>query len=216
MGLRQLPERTAHRLAILASLAACVFPWSFDAAAQSLYCCQTTQGKKACGDRLPDQCIGRPYTIRGPGGKIQRVEGMLSPEQRAAKEAADRQRKAEEEARAEQRRVDRALLATYANEADIDRARDRAATDLQVSIRQAEEKIAAAEKRLAKYAREAEFYKGKELPDDLRRGKQDAEFEIRAQRELIASKRKDLDAVQSRFAEEKRRYSELKNAQSRR
>lgn len=211
-----MPERLAHRLAILASLAACVFPWSFDAVAQSLYCCQTTQGKKACADRLPDQCIGRPYTIRSPGGKIQRVEGMLSPEQRAAKEAADRQRKAEEEARAEQRRIDRALLATYANEADIDRARDRAASDLEVAIKQAEEKIAAAEKRLAKFARETEFYKGKELPDDLRRGKQDAEFEIRAQRELIASKRKDLDAVQSRFADEKRRYSELKSAQGRR
>lgn len=216
MGLNRLPERAAPRLAVLVSLAACVFPWSFDAAAQSLYCCQTAQGNKTCADRLPDQCIGRPYTIRGPGGKIQRVEGMLSPEQRAAREAADRQRKIEEEARAEQRRVDRALLATYASEADIDRARDRAANDLEVAIKQAEEKIAAAEKRLAKFAREAEFYKGKELPDEQRRGKQDAEFEIRAQRELIAGKRKELDAVQARFGDEKRRYSELRRAQSQR
>lgn len=201
---------------MLAALTALAVPWSFDAAAQSLYCCQTAQGKKACGDRLPEQCIGRPYTIRGPGGKIQHVEGMLSPEQRAAKQAADRQRKAEDEARAEQRRLDRALLATYASERDIDVARERAEKDLIAAIKQAEEKIAAAEKRIARFGREAEFYKGKELPDELRRGKQDAEYEIRAQRELITGKRKDLESVQSRFADEKRRYAELTRARNQR
>ena len=180
---------------MLVASAALTAPWAFDAAAQSLYCCQTTQGKKACGDRLPEQCIGRPYTIRGPGGKIQQVEGMLSPEQR---------------------RLDRALLATYASERDIDVARERAEKDLIVAIKQAEDKIAAAEKRIARFGREAEFYKGKELPDELRRGKQDAEFEVRAQRELIAGKRKDLEAVQARYAGEKQRYVELTRARSQR
>lgn len=214
MESRRRPDRSARRLLTLTTLATLLAPWAFDAAAQSLYCCQTAQGKKACADRLPDQCIGRAYTIRQPGGKIQRVEGMLSPEQRAAKQAADRQRKVEEEARAEQRRLDRALLATYASERDIDVARERAEKDLIAAIKQAEEKIAAAEKRIARYGREAEFYKDKGLPDDIRRGKQDAEFEIRAQRELIVSKRKDLEAMQARFADEKRRYSELTRARS--
>ena len=112
--------------------------------AQQLFCCQL-QGKKVCGDRLPDQCVGKPHTVRGPGGTVRQVDGMLTPEQRNQKEAEEKRKVAEKEAQAEQRRKDNALLATYMSERDIDAARQRAETDVQTAIKQAEEKIATAE-----------------------------------------------------------------------
>lgn len=179
--------------------------------AQQLFCCQL-QGKRVCGDRLPDQCVGKPHTVRDPGGVVRQVEGMLTPEQRAQKEAEEKRLAAEKEAQAEQRRRDSALLATYTSEKDIEAARQRAEGDVQATIKQAEEKMVAAEKRRRKFDSEAEFYRGKEMPDTVRRGQKDADYEINAQRELIQAKKKELDGVREKFATEKRRFQEL-NAQ---
>lgn len=201
----------APALAGLALLAATALP--LPAAAQQLFCCQV-QGKKVCGDRLPDQCIGKPHSIRGPGGVVRQVEGMLSPEQRAAREVEEKRKQAEKEALAEQKRRDSALLATYTSERDIDTARERAERDVQGAIKQAEEKISAGEKRRRKLDNEAEFYKGKELPENIRRNQKDIDFEIGAQRELIAAKKKDLDTIREKYDSEKRRFQELMQARN--
>lgn len=211
MALPRLVKGTASALAGLALLAGTTLP--LPAAAQQLFCCQA-QGKKICGDRLPDQCIGKPHTVRGPGGAVRQVEGMLSLEQRAAKDAEEKRKQAEQEAQAEQRRRDGALLATYTSERDIDTARERAEGDVQASIKQAAEKIGAAEKRRRKLDNEAEFYKGKEIPESVRRGQKDLDFEVGVQRELIAAKKKDLETIREKYATEKRRFQELMSARN--
>lgn len=211
MALPRLVKGTPPALAGLALLAATTLP--LPAAAQQLFCCQV-QGRKICGDRLPDQCIGKPHTVRGPGGVVRQVDGMLSPEQRAAKEAEEKRKQAEKEAQAEQKRRDSALLATYTSERDIDAARERAERDVLGAIRQAEEKIGAAEKRRRKLDSEAEFYKGKELPESVRRNQRDLDFEVGAQRELIAAKKKDLETIRGKYDTEKHRFLELMQARS--
>ena len=209
MGLPKPTDVLAITLGSAVALVAATAPQP--AQAQQLLCCQV-DGKKTCGDRLPSACVGKPYTIRGPGGKITQVEGMLTPEQRAQKEADAKRKQAEAEAQAEQKRKDRALLATYTSERDIDTARTRSENDIVKGIQQAEGKIAAAEKRRKKFDAEAEFYKGKEVPEEVRRAQKDADYEIQAQRELIKAKNKDLDIVREKFESEKRRYKELTQA----
>lgn len=180
----------------------------------ALFCCVDANGKKVCGDSLPPACIGRDATMKGERGPVRHIEGQLTPERRAQRDEAARQKKQEEEARMEQRRQDQALLNTYISEKDIDVARERAEKGVHNEIKAAEGKIAAAQARRKKFEAETEFYKNKTLPEEVRRGIKDTEFEIKAQGELIESKKKDLDAIRSKFDADKARYQELVKARA--
>ena len=48
----------------------------------------------------------------------------------------------------------------------------------------------------------------------MARGQKDADHEIGVQRELIQSKKKELDGVREKFAAEKRRFLELSEQRS--
>lgn len=195
----------ATLLAGLFALAAAPSP----ALAENLYCCRDDSGRKVCGDRLPTQCVGKPHTIRGPGGYTTKVEGFVSPSERKAREAEEQRRREAEEAAAEQLRLDRVLLATYGNVRDIDLAHERAREDVAKTIEEAERRIDVANKKRAKYQNEAEFYKKKAMPPEIKRGLRDTEIEIQAQSDLIAVKRKELDGLAARFNDERERYLNL-------
>ena len=200
VSLRRLTATTL--LTALLALAA------FPAAAQSLYCC-TDSGRKVCGDRLPTQCIGKPHTVRGPGGRTTRVEGFISPTERKAREAEEARQREAEEALAEQQRLDRVLLSTYGNVRDIDLAHERAREDVNNAIAEAERRIEVANKRRAKYENEAEFYKKKAIPPEIKRGLRDTEIEIKSQTDVITVRRKEFDGMAARFADERERYLNL-------
>ena len=203
------------QLVLLAALPATVMVSALllpqSAAAQMLYCCEL-KGKRTCGDSLPEQCLGHPYSVRGPGGKLIRsVEAPLTPEQLKAKEELDKRKKEEEIARKEQARLDAALLATYSSEAEIDKGRERVETELGGAIKVAEGKLAVAEKRKRDTVGDPELYKKRGMPEELKRKVADIDFDIRTQTEVIAGKQKDLDAARAKFAEERQRYVDLKN-----
>lgn len=181
------------------------------ASAQLLYCCEIS-GKRSCGDSLPPKCVGKPYTVRGPGGRLVRsVEAALTPEQLKAKEDLEKRKKEEEAARKEQARLDSALLATYSSEAEIDRGLARSEADFSTQIKAAEAKIAAAEKRKRDTIGDPELYKKRGMPDELKRKVQDIDFEIRTQTDLLESKKKDLETARAKFAADRQRYLELKS-----
>lgn len=178
--------------------------------AQLLYCCEV-KGRRTCGDALPPQCIGLQYTVRGPGGRlVKSVEAPLSPEQLRAREEIEKRKKEEEIARKEQSRLDAALLATYSTEAEIDKGRERMEAEYSVSIKAAEGRIAAAQKRKQMAIGDPELYKKRGMPDDLKRQIQDIDFEIRSQNDLVDSKKKDLEAARAKFNEDRQRYLDLK------
>jgi hypothetical protein len=182
-------------------------------AAGFFYCCVDAAGKQVCGDTLPQACYGRAYRELGDGGRTLRViEAPLTPEQRAARTAEVARQKAEEDAHREQQRKDQALMNTYGSEQDIDLMRQRAEADIDKSIKAAEAKIAEIKLQRKKFENEAEFYKKKPLPNDVRRGMTDADYEIKAQELLIEAKKKDREAVRAKYDEDKRRYVELSKA----
>ena len=184
------------------------------ASAQLLYCCEV-KGKRSCSDALPNQCIGYPYTVRGPGGKlIKSVEAPLTPEQLKAKQEAEKRKVIEEETRKEQARIDAALLATYSSEAEIDKGRERAESEILSAISAAETKVAAAEKKKSTAIGDPELYKKRGMPEDLKRKVQDIDFEIRTLTDLINDKKRDLDAVRTKYTDDKNRYLELKTRSS--
>jgi Spy/CpxP family protein refolding chaperone len=182
-------------------------------ASAGLYCCEGKDGKRTCGDVMPPSCIGRQTTLKDERGtKV--IEMPLTAEQRAKRAEEAEQKKAQEEALREQRRQDQALLTTYMSAKDIDVARARAEKEVEDQIKAATDKIATATARRKKYDGESEFYKNKPLPEEIRRGIKDTEFEIKAQTELVENKKKELKEVRAKFDADKKRYEDVVKARA--
>lgn len=181
------------------------------AQAQNLYCCQdVSSGRRICADVLPKQCKGQAHKIYDRSGNvIQEVGPPLTPEQKAAQEAETKRKKEQEEAMREQRRKDAALLETYSSAKDIDLMLARSEADFIKAMEQAEEKIEIARKKRKKFESEAEFYKNRDLPPEVARGLRDTDDEIKANWNLLNSKKKDLEATRARFSADKKRYLEI-------
>lgn len=176
----------------------------------NFFCCTDASGKKICGDILPQACYGRAYRELGSNGQVIRsVEAPLTAEQRAQRAAEEAQRLREEEKRKEQNRKDQALLNTYASEQDVDVMRKRAEEDVLQAIRAAEKQITELRLQRKKFENEAEFYKKKTLPPDVRKGLADTDSDIGVQEAFIADKKKELATVRARYDEDKRRFIDL-------
>src|SRR5918911_2389471 len=109
---------------------------------QATYRCTGTDGKKYYGSTIPMQCVGQPVEqLNKQGLVVRRIDPQGEEKERAEKEAAAAKAKDEEAATREQSRRNRALLATYTSERDIDEARARALKDNQAAVRDVENKI---------------------------------------------------------------------------
>ena len=180
-------------------------------AASEFYCCQDpANGRRVCGDTLPEQCRGRAYRILDSGGNIVKEVGApLTPEQKAELILENKRRKQLEDASREQRRRDQALLDTYTTAEDIDLAQKKAEADVNLAIQATNERIATAQKKRKKFADEAEFYKKKALPPELEKDLRAIDHEIRLQQELIALKQKEFDTIKAKYDADRKRYFEL-------
>ena len=180
-------------------------------AASEFYCCQDpANGRRVCGDTLPEQCRGRAYRILDSGGNIVKEVGApLTPEQKAELILENKRRKQLEDAGREQRRRDQALLDTYTTAEDIDLAQKKAEADVNLAIQATNERIATAQKKRKKFADEAEFYKKKALPPELEKDLRAIDPEIRLQQELIALKQKEFDTIKAKYDADRKRYFEL-------
>ncbi|MCA1938456.1 hypothetical protein [uncultured Azonexus sp.] len=181
------------------------------AAAGELFCCtDPASGRRICADMLPQQCRGLAYRVFDRAGNpIRNVAAPLTPEQKAAAAAEAQRKKEEEEKRLEQRRIDQALLTTYATAEDIDLAQRKAEGDVQLTIQNATAKITELQKAQRKLAEEAEFYKRKAMPPELDTKLRTVGHEIRLQQELIQLKRKELEAVRTKYDNDRQRYFQL-------
>jgi hypothetical protein len=171
------------------------------------YCCD---GGRICGDSMPEQCRGKAYRILDSSGNLLKEVGPPLTVEQKAQAAAEALRKKElEEQAKEQRRKDQALLDTYATPQDIDLAQGKAESDVNLAIRGAEERIAAARKQRKKFEEEAEFYKKKTLPTEVAKGLRDADHEIKTQQELLDVKKGDAATIKAKYDAERKRYAEL-------
>ena len=174
------------------------------------FCCTDASGKQVCGDTLPHACYGRAYRELGQSGQtLREVDAPLTAEQRAKRAAEEELRKEEEVRLKEQQRQDQALLNTYANVADIEVMRQRALDEVGSSIKAAETRIAEIRARRKKFEDEAEFYKKKTLPPEIKKGLLDTEYEIRSQQSIIEAKNKETGAIQAKYDEDRARFLDL-------
>jgi chromosome segregation ATPase len=182
----------------------------FAAEAQS-YRCVGKDGKKYYGQSVPPQCLGMPVELLNAQGMVtKRIDAAASAAEREQKAAEEEERKKREAITKEEGRRTRALLATYTSAKEIDNARARALQENQFAVKDVENKIALLKKRQADLTKELDFFQGKNKPPvKLGRDIKDAEIDIAAQEGLLAAKKKEVDSINAKYDDDKRRYIEL-------
>jgi len=180
------------------------------AEAQS-YRCVGKDGKKYYGQSVPPQCLGMPVeTLNAQGMVIKRINAAASAAEREKKATEDEERKKHEAVTKEEGRRTRALLATYTSAKEIENARARALLENQAAVKDVENKIALLKKRQGDLTKELDFFQGKNKPPaKLGQNIKDTEIDIKAQEGLLAAKKKEVDSINAKYDDDKRRYLDL-------
>jgi chromosome segregation ATPase len=175
------------------------------------YRCTGKDGKRYYGQAVPPQCIGLPIEeLNAQGMVVKRIDAAASAAEREKKAAEDEERKKREVVSKEEGRRNRALLATYTSEKDIDQARSRALKDNEGAVKDIERRIGGLRTKLGDLKKELDFYSGKNKPPaKLEQDVKNTEFDIKTQEELMAAKRREVEQINARYDDDKKRYNEL-------
>ena len=180
-----------------------------------IICWKDKSGKVVgCGDKVPpeyEDSATKELDRRGVTRKT--TDTAEERAKRAAQEEALAKQKAEEKKRlAEQKRLDSALLNTYASEKEIDQRRDRELLEVDRLLGQFQglHKAAAARHTDAS-GRLAAAEKAKKpsaaLKDEIAR----AEADMARLEQSIAGKNKEKEEIRARYAQTRQRYMDLRS-----
>ncbi len=193
--------------------------------------CTGKDGKKYYGSAVPPQCIGQPVEqLNSQGTVVRRMAPSTeeTDEQREAREAAAAKKRQEDMLAKEEERRNRALLATYTSEKDIEEARGRALAENDKALKTIEARMADIKKRQAAFQKEMEFYQepaakpgeksakktdakkpAPKAPQKLLEDIHQAEVDLAAQQNLLDTKQKEIEAINAKYDEDKKRYLDL-------
>ena len=175
----------------------------------SVFCC-VDNGHQVCGDVLPMQCFGKSYREMSPQGTVRRiVEAPLTPEQLARRDAEERARRTELARQRAELRRNQSLLETYSSVADIEARRDRAVEGVDQDLKRAEARHTQLQKKRESLSREAEFYQKRPMPIPLAAALRESDSELAAQASVIEAKKREIDAIRSRYEQDRLRYIKL-------
>ena len=204
-----LSECSLPRLALAALLAIAL---ASGLAIAETYKITDEKGRVQYTDRVPPDAVNRGMVELNKQGMAKNVTApSLTPEQRKNEEhKLERQREADHAAM-RQRAQEKALLASYTAESDIDVAKRRNLAIIGAAIISAEARIKSLERRAGALEKEKQYYDNKPIPDKLRRESTSIELEIPKQHELIASKKQEALAIEQKYNQQKERFRELKS-----
>jgi len=148
------------------------------------------------------------WSVKVSAGTDEAVRTYLGRRRRSARALS---RLVEEAAaKSEERRRNRALFARYTSADDIDKARQHALEENRKMVSEIESRIAGIKKRQIQNTKELEFYTGKNKPPArLEHDIQNAEIDLKAQQEQLEAKKKEVDVINAKYDEDKRRFLEL-------
>jgi hypothetical protein len=179
---------------------------------QYTYRCTGKDGKRHYGQAIPPACVGQPLELLNKQGLVvKRIDPEGDEKARIAKEQELEKKRELENAQKDQLRRNRALLATYTSEKDIEDARARALREHQKQVEEIQGKMDEIKRRHASYNKELALYKDTtkgQPPQRLKEEIVNAEIDLKAQQTLLEAKKKEVDGINARYNEDKRRYQE--------
>lgn len=176
---------------------------------QRMYKCVDSKGKTYYTQIPPPECLGRDTQELNKAGILKKTERPVSPAELQAREAERKKKLEENDKGKEERRKNAALLATYPSEKDIEDARARALKEAQTAIADTEKRVANAHKRSKELETEKEFFVKKPMPAKLKQEISSNEIDIKNQTALLEAKKKEIDVINAKYDDDKRRYIEL-------
>ncbi len=178
--------------------------------------CQDASGKWHYGDEAAEECARTGIIELSPAGiKTGVIKAPPTPEEVQQRE----QQQAElEEARKraeEQARRDEQLLATYGHEKDIIYIRDRKLAQIEYTISAASETMKPLRAAMSRMQAEAGKIRerGREVPADLSSQITKTQAQIIRHEAMIATKRREQEAITQQAEADLERYRELKTQQ---
>lgn len=180
------------------------------ATAKGIYTCTTPDGRRLTGDRPIPECTSREQRVLNrDGSQRTTLPPFLSPEDAAAKEAAERRAAADRLAQQDAIRRDRSLMRRFPDEAAHQRARNAALDDANKAMRISERRIKDLGIERKPLLDEAEFYKGRPLPGKLKQALDANDASIEAQEVLIENQKAEIVRINARFDAELARLRKL-------
>lgn len=202
-------------LAVLAAAAVMAAPVAALAQSKSgeyTYRCTGNDGKKYYGSTIPSACLGRPLELMNKQGlMVKRIDPEGDEKARIAKEAEAEKKRELEAANREAQRRNRALLATYTSEKDIEDSRNRDLRNHDKGVQEVLKRIEDIKKRQQQFQRELALFNeaGKGSPPArLQEEITNAEIDLKAAQSLLEAKKKETQAINARYDDDKRRYQE--------
>lgn len=184
-----------------------------------IVCWKDASGKViGCGDKVPPEYAGsatRELDKQGNVRKLGESEQEVAKRQTQEKELAIA--KAEEKRRQmEQKRQDDALLNTFSNEKEIDLKRDRElqalnnfGTQQTAALKNANDRFVDAKKRVEAFEKDKKAVPAP-AKEDLARAERE---KARIESDIAANEKAKIDTT-AKYAEYRKRYAELKGAES--
>ena len=200
----QLCQVAAAGLVLLMGHAAWAAPGS------AIFTCTDANGKKLTSDRPIAECSTREQRVLNADGSLRNVVGpTLTADERADKEARDREAAAVIAARQDAVRRDRNLIARFPDEAAHRKARNSALDSMRNAVRLSEARLELLAKERKPLMDEAEFYTSKTMPAPLRAQLEGNETTAEAQRALIQNQQIEVQRINKLYDAELERLKRL-------
>lgn len=197
--------------AALALLVAAAAWWSLPAKSAT-YKWVDEKGVVHYTDKLPPEIASKGGTMLDKQARpVKRIEPAPSPEQVRAREAEEEQRRQLAKANEETARRDRALMASYTTEAEIDLARSRALGTIDAQIESSNAYLQKLGKSKDELARRRAALGDKPMPPALEREIEGTESELAKTVALLDQKKKERQSVLVRYDTDRARWRELKS-----
>jgi hypothetical protein len=200
-----------------AALLVAALPWVVppawaqgDPPAPTIYTCVDARGRRITSDRPIRECLDREQSVLNKDGSTRdKLPPSMTADERAAADDAARARMAAESTRNDAVRRDRNLLSRYKDEAAHNKAREGALGLVRKSVGSSQQRLAELEQERNGLLGEAEFYKGKELPRQLKMQFESNAVTTEAQRSLVATHQAELNRVTAVYDRELARLRKL-------
>jgi hypothetical protein len=178
--------------------------------AAPIYSCVDSSGKRLTSDRPILDCIDREQRLHNSDGSVQKtITRTLTAEERAEKEARDREAATQRSAQQDAIRRDRNLLTRFPNRAAHDKAREAALDVSRNAMNVSEQRIAKLALERKPLMDETEFYVGKPLPIKLKRQIDGNDAANAAQINLIRDQRAEMARINALFDTELQRLAPM-------
>ena len=203
------PRRVRTTPAALALVVAGALGWP-PAATAATYKWVDDKGVVHYSDKVPPEAVTKGnQELSKEGIPLRKTEPVPTPEQRRAREAEEERKRVLARQQDEAERRDRALLASYTSEREIDLSRQRALATIEAVIESASHYSEQLVKRRAQVEQQRAGYRDKPVPIVLEREYEGINTELAKQTELLEQKRAERTATAKRYDADRVRWREL-------